>query len=335
MGGVCVGVLGATGVVGAEILSVLAESRFPLGELRVFASDASEGGELELPSGSAQLECPEAARVAGCDLVFSAAPGVLEGLLPALGDAGCLLVDVTGALELDPAVPLFLPGVTELPSGAERPLTVAIPRGAVVGLAMALGGLAEEVGLSGVDAVTLESASGVGRKGVEELTDQTVELLNAMTGEAGPSEVFPLPLAFDCLPLVGELLECGESSEERRLRHVLRRLLNAPALPVRVTRVRVPTFSGSLAVVHARLLRPLSLTRVRELLDTRSKLNVLGERSLPTHRHSAGNDSIWAGRIRLTEDPGVELGFVLGLDDLRSGSALLAVRAAQALLTSS
>ena len=278
-----------------------------------------------------RVEALSVRALAGCDLILCAARAVLTDLLAEISQSRAFLVDVSGALELEPEVPLFLPG-SQLPGGAgEEARWLAIPRGVVAGLGLVLAPLARKAGLERVTVLSLESASGAGRPGIQELTDQTVQLLNAMAGEAGQPEVFPRALAFDCLPLVGELLEGEESSEERRLRHVLRRLLAHPALPVEVTRVRVPTFGGSLACVHALLADELQPEAARALWEKQPELGVEREGDWPTPRSCMRMDEVRVGRIRAGGSGSRSLAFVLGMDDLRRGSALAAVVAAETL----
>lgn len=322
-----VGVIGATGAVGGELLRVLEERRFPALELRAFASPASVGAELEFHGEAVRVEPLDPSRVVACDLVFCAAPGALTELLPGLGSTR--LVDVSGALELDPAVPLHPPGgAAPDASGPWR----AVPRGAAAGLGAALAPLHREAEIERLTAVCLEPASEAGRRGVEELSAQTLELLNALTGEAPQSEVFPQPLAFDCLPLVGTPLDGGDSSEERRLAHVVRRLLAAPELIVEGTRVRAPVFGGTLVCVHLETARSLSASRARELWEKLPYLRVLDEPSLPSARSSVGTDEILIGRLRGGGEGDEALAFVLAVDGLRRGAALSAVEAADALL---
>lgn len=324
--------IGATGAVGEEILRVLEERRFPVATLRLFASDASEGMEVEFREEALRIETVEAERVAGCGLVFNAAPGVLEPLLPELRECGTPLVDLSGALELDPAVPLFLPGCEGSPSAAEGLPWVAVPRGVVAGLALALAPIAREAELERVTILTLESASGAGRRGLDELSEQTLHGLRAMDGEVGQPRVFPRALAFDCLPAVGEISANDDSSEEHRLRQVLRRSLGALRLCVETTRVRVPIFVGALACVHAHLAKPLAPERARAAWAATSGLRVLADAELPTPRAALALDAVTVGRIRAREDDGASLAFVLALDTLRRGAALTAVEAAEWLL---
>ena len=321
------GLLGATGAVGEEILRVLEGRRTPVAELLAFASPASEGTFVDFRGDELGVERVDARVVAGCDLVLSAAPGVLEPLLPELRERGTALVDVSGALELDTDVPLALPG-----RAVEGPW-VAVPRGVVAGLAIALAPLHAESRLERVTVTTLEAAAGAGRRGLEELQGQTVRALSMMDGDAEPGGAFPQALAFDCLPLVGERVEADESFEERRLRQVLRRLLEAPGLALEVTRTRVPAFMGALASVHVRTAKPIPLPRAAELWRTAPAVRLLSDAELPTLRSAVAHEEVAVGRVRADGETGT-LAFVIALDTLRRGAALGVVEAAEALLAS-
>lgn len=334
MAGYSIGLIGATGVVGSEILAVLDERRFPVSDLLAFAGADSEGDTVELLGEEYVVEPLDAVRAARCDVLFVAAP-VFADLRGALEGASARVIDLSGGLELDPAVALYLPGLRARRPPAGEPCWVAIPRGVVSGLALALGALIPEAEIESVCVTTLESAGGVGRRGPDELSEQTIELLNAMTGEAEDlSGAFPRPLAFDCLPQVGDLLDDGDTSEERRLRHVLRRLLDRPKLPIDVTRVRVPTFTGSLAAVHVDLAKDVSPARAVELFDRMEGLQPLEDAGLPTPRSAVAAGLVLVGRVRRGDAPQEHLAFALAQDDLRQGSALHAVLAAEALVAS-
>jgi len=327
-----VGIVGATGAVGRQLLEVLGERRFPVGRLAAFASEGSAGEVVDLLGEEYIVEAVSIDALARCDLVFGAAP-VMSQLLPKLRDSDLRIVDASGAFELDLEVPLYLAGQRpELPLPG-RPAWVGVPRGISAGLGLALGPLVREVSLEALSVVSLESAGGAGRLGQETLSEQTVELLNAMSGEIGQGDIFPHPLAFDCLPQVGDLFESGETSEEARLRHVLKRLFDAPSLTIDVTRVRVPIFSGSLACVHARFASELAVERALELWGAAEGVRVVWDPELPSPRRAVVEEDAMIGRVRPGDSPN-SLCFVVALDDLRRGAALGAVLAAEALVAS-
>lgn len=319
-------VLGATGAVGQEILRVLEERQLPVGDLRLFASEDSEGIALDFRNSEPRVERIEAGRIASCDLVFAAAPGQLEPLLPALRDHRTRVVDLSGLFELDPEVPLFVPGVPLAGS------FVAIPRGIAAALIAALAPLAREVRLQRLTVTTLEPASGAGRRGLDELQAQTVQVLSAMDGGEPEAGVFPQVLAFDCLPVVGEFVDADETLEERRLRHLLRRALGVPELAVEITRIRVPIFTGALASVHVRLEKSLPQGRALELWREAASLRLLSPTELPTPRSALAHDDVAVGRVRVDPDEPA-LAFVAALDTLRRGAAVSAVEAAELLLS--
>ena len=324
-----VALIGATGAVGAEILAVLDERRFPVGELRVYASAESEGGEVEFRGDALKLQRVRADEVAACDLVICAAPGALSELLPALRRGSARTVDVSGALEGDASVPLFLPGVTPPLDARPSARFLAVPRGVAVGLAIALTPFARAGVLRRATAVTLESASGAGIAAVGELTDHTVQVLNRMSGERSESQVFVQSLAFDCLPQIGALEPSGDTSEEVALARVLHRLVSGPGLALELTRVRIPTLGGSLAAVHVELAEERSAAQARDLLAAQKRIAILPEGELPTPRAALGHDDVAIGRLRAA---GTRAAFVLALNDLRLGAALGVAAAAEALL---
>ncbi len=327
--GLRVALLGATGAVGSEILAVLDERRFPVTELRAFSSDASAGSEIEFRGESVLVGGLAEGVLRGCDLVIAAAPGVLERMLDEVREIDARVVDLSGAFELDPAVPLWLPGLSPLP-GAPGLRWIGIPRGVVAGLAAALTPLAREVELLRATVTTLEPAVGAGRNAVAELTDHIAETLNQMSGEVPESQIFPRSLAFDCLPQVGSIEESGQTDEERRLVEVTRRLVGRPELRVDVTRVRVPVFGGSLACVHAEVADAVSAEALREGWAKQPGVELVDD-GLPTPRTAVGRDEVRVGRVRAGSGTVV---FVVALDNLRRGAALAAVEAAEALCAS-
>ncbi len=325
-----VGLIGATGAVGDQILRALQEERLGVAELRAFASPDSAGSELEFYDDLVYAEPVDARRVAECDLVFCAAPEVLDGLLPDLTKAGTRVVDLSGTLELDASVPLALPGWRPAP---DAPLAlVAVPRGIAIGLGQALVPLAGAAGIRRASVTTLEPAAGAGQRGLDEFSAQTVRALNALDGDFEPGDAFPQALAFDVLPQVGRSASFAETSEEERLREVLERLLGDRETAFEITRLRVPLFLGTLAAAHLELARELPLDRLLELWQGVPGIALIEEGAgLPTPRSAVGTDGVQLGRVR-TGPPGSRmLALVLTQDDLRQ-SALAAVAAGRALL---
>jgi aspartate-semialdehyde dehydrogenase len=311
-----VGLVGATGNVGEEILQGLAERRFPLGDLRLFASEGSDGVHLDFLEDEIRVETAHPDALARCDLLICAAPldpAVLGGLRGRVA-----LLDLSGALESDLAVPLVAGPLSSGPAGD----VAAAARGVTAGLAWVLHALAEESAIVRATITTLEGAGGAGRRGLDALSEQTVRVLNAMDGATDAGDVFPRALAFDVLPRIGEPEPGGGTGGEARLAAALRRLLAAPELDLEITRVRVPVFLGSLSVLHLEFQKPLSVERARERFATHSEIELLDGDALPTPRSAVGRDVVLVGRLR---GSGRGLSLVLAQDDLRCGAARTAL----------
>ncbi|MBW2281037.1 MAG: hypothetical protein JRG76_15370 [Deltaproteobacteria bacterium] len=318
------GLVGATGAVGEEVLSLLQQRRVPV-QVRAFASEDSEGLFVDWMEDEIAVEAVTPERLGGCELVICAAP-LEPGVLAGLREAGVTLLDLSGALEDEADVPLI---AGPLATGPRDAPVVAAARGVTVGLAVVLQALSREAELVRVTVTTLESAGGAGRRGLDTLSEQTVSVLNAMDGAPEGGGVFPAAIAFDCLPQVGDPLPSGATTEEERLAVSLRRLLSAPSLPVQVTRIRVPVFLGSLAVLDVELAKELPLDRAASLIEAAPDLELLGAGELPTPRGAVGGDSIQVGRLRAGK---ASLSLVLAQDDLRRGAAQTAVELVEARL---
>ncbi len=319
------GLVGATGAVGEEILLLLQARRVSVGELRAFASEDSAGLCVDWYDDEIPVEAATLERLAACGLVVCAAP-LDPQVLAGLREARVQLLDLSGALEEDGDVPLV---AGPLATGPRDAPVLAAARGVTVGLALTLHALSREADLLRATITTLESAGGAGRRGLDTLSEQTVGVLNAMGGAPEGAGVFPRAIAFDCLPQVGDLLPAGTTSEEERLAAALRRLLAAPALPLEITRIRVPVFLGSLAVLNVQLAKPLRRERAAALLAAAPGLELLEQDELPTPRGAVGEDAIRVGRLR-AGPAGVSL--VLAQDDLRHGAAQTAVELIEALV---
>jgi aspartate-semialdehyde dehydrogenase len=338
--GVNVGIVGATGLVGGVMRSVLAERAFPLASLRLFASARSAGRRLPWGDGEIEVEDAATAEVSGLDLaLFSAGATASRRLASRFVEAGATVIDNSSAWRMDPEVPLVVPEVNaadldRLPKGI-----VANPNCTTMVAMPVLAPLHLEAGLRRLVISTYQAVSGAGRAGIAELEDQLrkgadTSAALAFDGEAvtfGDPVVFPAPLACNVVPLAGDLLDDGsdETVEERKLRDESRRILGIPGLAVSGTCVRVPVYTGHSLAINAEFDRPLSPERARELLAGAPGVELAG---LPTPQRAAGADPCLVGRLR--SDPGVEHGlamFVVG-DNLRKGAALNAVQIAEALL---
>lgn len=306
MRGLRVGVVGATGALGGEILAVLDESSLSIAELVPVATDRSLGEEIEFQG----RDCPvlaEAPRVGALDLLFLCAPAAvsleytreaLKASVPCIDASGAL----AGAPEVTPRVAAFGP----LESPEAHPLLVA-PPGAALPWALALRPLAEAAGLRRVVGTVLQAASAGGREGIESLYHESVALFNQE--EFPEPRVFPRPLAFDCLPAAGEVDETGVSAGERACAEALARLLPGPPR-IAMTHVQVPVFVGFGATGVIETERALSPLEAAELLVKAPGVEIWREDPGDlTLRAVAGLEEVVVGRLR--PDPSVEHGLQL------------------------
>jgi aspartate-semialdehyde dehydrogenase len=335
-----VGVVGATGQVGAVMRSVLAERDFPVGEIRYFASSRSAGRTLPWRGDEVVVEDAETADWSGIDIaLFSAGKWTSKELAPRVAAAGATVIDNSSAWRMDPDVPLVVSEVN--PEALERipRRIVANPNCTTMAFMPALAPLHREAGLRRLVVSSYQAASGAGLAGTAELDEQVRKVADraaalAFDGAAvdmpAPAQ-FAAPIAFNVLPLAGSIVDdgSGETDEEQKLRNESRKILSIPELPVSVTCVRVPVFTGHSLSINAAFERPLSTDRALELLADAPGVAVV---DVPTPLVAAGTDPCYVGRVR--RDPTVEHGLALFVsnDNLRKGAALNAVQIAELLV---
>ena len=336
-----IGVVGATGQVGAVMRDLLLERRFPVSQIRFFASARSAGSVLRWGDQDVEVEDATTADPSGLDIaLFSAGAGASRELAPKFAAAGVTVVDNSSAWRMDPDVPLV---VSEVNPGA----LAAIPKGIVANpncTTMAampvLKPLHDEAGLVRLVASTYQAVSGSGVAGVRELDEQIRAGAHAATGLVRDGSAVPLPepsvyarpIAYNVLPLAGSLVDDGswETNEEQKLRNESRKILDVPDLRVSGTCVRVPVFTGHSLSINAEFARPLPAKRALEILADAPGVELS---DVPTPLQAAGRDPSYVGRVR--QDPGVEdergLALFVSNDNLRKGAALNTVQIAELL----
>ncbi|HUR18490.1 MAG TPA: aspartate-semialdehyde dehydrogenase [Acidimicrobiales bacterium] len=332
-----IAVFGATGQVGDVMRAILAERRFPADEVRFFASARSAGLPLAWGDGEVTVEDTEGADFSGIDIaLFSNGATASRRYAPLVAGAGAVVVDNSSAWRADPQVPLV---VAEVNAGA----LASIPRGIVANpncttmIAMpALKVLHDEAGLKRLVASTYQAVSGGGRAAVGELDLQVRKVADGAAGLAfhgdavdfPPPSVYPVPIAFNVLPLAGAIVD-DETVEEHKLRDESRKILGIPDLAVSATCVRVPVFTGHSLSINAEFERPLSVERARELLASAPGVELV---DVPNPLAAVGADPCHVGRIRRDEGAENGLAFFVSGDNLRKGAALNTIQIAELLL---
>jgi aspartate-semialdehyde dehydrogenase len=336
-----VGIVGATGQVGAVMRSILAERSFPVSDMRFFASARSAGTTLQWEGVDVRVEDAATADPSGLDIaLFSAGGATSRELAPRFAAAGGIVVDNSSAWRMDPDVPLIVAEVNGVEIANARKGIIANPNCTTMAAMPVLAPLHREAGLVRLVVSTYQAVSGAGLAGVDELdkqvrqgVDRAAELTHDGSAVAFPEPVkFAQPIAFNVLPLAGSIVDDGsfETDEEQKLRNESRKILGIPDLRVSGTCVRVPVFTGHSLSINAEFARPLSVARALELLSVAPGVEVT---DIPTPLLAAGADPSYVGRVR--QDPGVAGGRGLALfvsnDNLRKGAALNAVQIAELL----
>ena len=340
--GLRVGVVGATGQVGAVVRQLLAERDFPLGELRFFASARSAGSTLPWGDGEIIVEDAATADPTGLDIaIFSAGASTSRVQAPRFAEAGVTVIDNSSAWRRDPDVPLVVSEVNphalaDIPKGI-----IANPNCTTMAAMPVLKPLHDEAQLVRIVASTYQAVSGSGLAGVEELdtqvkavVDKAAELTHDGSAVSFPEPVkYVKPIAFNVLPMAGSLVDDGtaETDEEQKLRNESRKILDIPDLRVSGTCVRVPVFTGHSLSLNLEFERELTVERATELLSSAPGVELT---AVPTPLQAAGRDPSYVGRLR--QDPGVDgdrgLALFVSNDNLRKGAALNTVQIAELIL---
>jgi aspartate-semialdehyde dehydrogenase len=335
MSGLTVAVVGATGQVGGVMRRVLAERQFPVARMRYLASARSAGTTLAWGDEQILVEDASTADVSGIDIaLFSAGASTSRAQAQRFADAGAVVIDNSSAFRMDPEVPLIVSEVNPRAIRDAKRGIIANPNCTTMAAMPVLKPLHDEAQLVRLIASTYQAVSGGGIAGVDELDKQVRQVADraAELAHDGSAVEFPMPvlyarpIAFNVLPLAGDLLDDGsfETVEEQKLRNETRKILDIPDLRVSGTCVRVPVFTGHSLSLNADFARPLSVARATELLESAPGVEVT---EIPTPLQAAGRDPSYVGRIR--QDGPNSLALFVSNDNLRKGAALNAVQIAE------
>jgi aspartate-semialdehyde dehydrogenase len=341
--GIRIGIVGATGQVGAVARRILAGRGLDVAEMRYFASSRSAGSTLDWGGHPVIVENAATADPRGLDIaIFSAGATTSRDQAPRFAAAGVTVIDNSSAWRRDPDVPLVVSEVN--PEAIQQAWTdggkgiIANPNCTTMAAMPVLKPLHDEASLVRLVASTYQAVSGSGLAGVEELdsqvrkvADRATELVHDGSAVDFPApEKYVAPIAFNVLPMAGSVVDDGswETDEEQKLRNESRKILGLPGLRVSGTCVRVPVFTGHSLSINVEFERSLSVERARELLAAAPGVELT---DVPTPLAAAGADPSLVGRIR--QDPGVDDGRGLVLfvsnDNLRKGAALNTVQIAE------
>jgi aspartate-semialdehyde dehydrogenase len=329
-----VAIVGATGAVGEQMREVLEQRDFPVGELRLLASERSAGQFLAFKEQSLRVEVLNEDSFKGIDIaLFSAGGSVSANFAPAALAAGAVVIDNTGHFRMEPDIPLVVPEVNakQIANYKTRGI-IANPNCSTIQMVVALKPIHDAARIKRVVVSTYQSVSGAGRRAMEELSQQVGALFN---GREVKKEKFPHQIAFNCIPHIDVFADGGYTKEELKMINETRKILGEPSLGVTATTVRVPVFCSHSESVNIETEKKLTVADVKALLREAPGVMVADD---PEHNvypmaiDATGEDATFVGRIR--EDNSIPNGLHLWVvaDNLRKGAALNAVQIAEILI---
>jgi len=328
-----VAVVGATGVVGREMLSILAEREFPVSKVHAVASSRSIGVEVSFGEDQPlKVESLDTFDFKGIDIVLSS-PGskVSAEFAPRAAKAGAVVIDNTSYWRMDKDVPLVVPEVNAAAiAGYTKKGIIANPNCSTAQLVVALKPLHDIARVKRVVVATYQSVSGAGRDAMDELFTQT---RGVFVNDPPTKERFTKEIAFNVIPHIDIFMDDGFTKEEWKMAAETRKILD-PRIELVATCVRVPVFIGHAEAVHIEFENSISVESARAALRKAPGVSVVDHRAdegYVTPKEAAGEDNVYVSRIR--RDTTVPHGLALWCvaDNLRKGAALNAVQIAEVL----
>lgn len=329
-----VAVVGATGAVGNEMISILEERNFPVKTLTLLASERSLGKELAFRGKKHPVKVLGEHSFGGIDVgLFSAGGSISQKFAPIAAAAGCVVIDNTSAFRYEPDIPLVVPEVNpEKIAEYRKRGIIANPNCSTIQMVVVLKPLHDVARIKRVVVSTYQAVSGTGKKAMEELAEQTRAIMNFQDPVA---KVYPYQIAFNCLPHIDVFLENGYTKEEMKMVWETQKIMGDDSIAVTATTIRVPVFRAHSESVNIETEKKITAKEAKELLSRAPGIVVVddpGKREYPLAIHAAGKDETFVGRIR--EDTSIVNGLNLWIvsDNLRKGAALNAVQIAEILV---
>ena len=327
-----IAILGATGAVGTELISLLEERRFPVAELVLLASPRSEGRSLLFQGEEIAVQPLQDTVFEGLDIVLaSAGGGVSKEWAPKAAAAGAVVIDNSSAFRMDANTPLVVPEINPQ-AAAHHHGIIANPNCTTILMGMAVWPLHQSQPVQRLVVSTYQSASGAGAQAMEEMKNQARAILDGTPPQA---EIFPYPLAFNLFPHNSPLNEAGYCQEEMKMVNETRKIFGAPDLRITATCIRVPVLRAHSESVNLEFRAPFSPAQARAILMESPGVRVVEDwqtNYFPMPLEASGRDEVLVGRIRqdLSHPNGLELW--LSGDQIRKGAALNAVQIAELLV---
>lgn len=321
-----IAILGATGVVGRQMMQCLEEYEIPVKELRLLASSRSAGKKLTFKGEEVTIQEAKYDSFEGCDYVLGAVENAQsQEFAPYIKEAGAVYIDNSSAFRLDPDVPLVVPEI----NGADAKLNkgiVANPNCTTIISLMAVAGIAKLSPIKNMIVSSYQAVSGAGKAGLAELEDQVKDIVE---GNPVTVNVFPTQIAMNVIPWIGNDTGNGYTKEEMKLQNEGRKILHFPEMNVTCTCVRVPVYRSHSVSIVLRTEKKISVEEANKAIAAYPGVKLIEDyegRCYPTPLDTSGQDIVWVGRVRedLTDENGLTI-WCCG-DQIRKGAAANAVQ---------
>lgn len=318
-----VGIVGATGLVGETFLKLLSESKYSFKELRLFASEKSEGNKIPFRKTEFAVQVLKENCFEGLDVVFfSSGDPISKEWAPKAVAQGAIAIDNSAAYRMHPESPLVVPEINfDEMKDPLKPRIIANPNCSTIQLVMVLQAL-KEFGVKDVRVSSYQSVSGAGKEGIEDLLTQTRNVLNNEETQAG--KTFQVPIAFECQPKIGSYSEDAFCSEEVKIMSESKKILNLPDLNISAFTVRVPTLNGHGEAAWVTLEKEVSFEQMEKTLSECSFISYLKPteaKSFHSYKEVTGQSNAFVSRLR--KDPSFKNTWMMWIvaDNLYRGAA--------------
>ncbi|HLB56921.1 MAG TPA: aspartate-semialdehyde dehydrogenase [Coxiellaceae bacterium] len=329
-----IAIVGATGIVGETLLSLLAERDFPVGELFALASEKSAGNSVIFKEKPIMVNMLDGFDFSKIDFAFFAAGNEVSlKYAPIAAEAGCIVIDKSSAFRYDKDVPLVVPEVNPTALKKIPKNIIANPNCNTIPVVAALKPIYDKFGIQRINISTYQSVSGAGKQGIEALAKETAALLS---GQSINEYALKKQIAFNVIPKIDSFHENNYTLEEMKIVWETQKILDDKKILINPTAVRVPVFFGHSASVHIETEKFPDVDVVRELLEKMPGIVVIDGDDFPTPvTDAASQDAIFVGRIRndISHKNGINLWVVA--DNVRKGAALNAIQIAELLTQNS
>ena len=330
--GIKVSILGATGNVGREFLSIIKERKFPIEELYLLASPKSEGKKISFGKKVIKVLDLNKFDFKKCELVFSSAGAkVASKFAPKAASSGCIVIDNSSYFRMDPDVPLVVPEVNNEDLKTIKKKIIANPNCSTIQMVMVLKPLHDLFKIKRVVVSTYQSTSGAGRQQMDELFEQTKDIFS---NNQIKKKFFTKQIAFNVIPHIDSFLEDGQTKEEWKMQVETQKILDKK-IQVSSTCVRVPVFVGHGESVNIEFEKEISENKLRETLKKSPGISVVDYRQdegYVTPEESAGEDKVFVSRIRKDNTLKNGISLWISADNLRKGAALNAIQIGEELI---